>query len=96
MKRSLCCFALAALVSAATLAAAPLPAAPACPVPEAVPAQLPEVGVAPVELKVKCPRPGILCPDVMSPVICSDGQVYSNSCYAYVACATGCVPTGDV
>ncbi len=38
----------------------------------------------------QCPRPGILCPDVYDPVICSNGQVYSNGCYAYVACATGC------
>jgi hypothetical protein len=41
-----------------------------------------------------CPRTGIACPDVWIPVICSDGNVYSNSCYAYVACATGCVPYG--
>ena len=41
-----------------------------------------------------CPRP-ILCPDVWDPVICSDGHVYSNGCYAYRACATGCVPYGD-
>ncbi len=43
----------------------------------------------------KCPR-DILCPDVMAPVICSDGQTYSNACYAYQQCATDCVPTGDV
>ena len=42
-----------------------------------------------------CPRPCVACIDVYDPVICSDGQVYSNSCYAYVACATGCVPYGD-
>jgi hypothetical protein len=42
----------------------------------------------------KCPRQGIYCLDVWDPVICSDGVVYSNSCYAYVACATGCVPYG--
>ncbi|MCO6438284.1 MAG: hypothetical protein J5J06_14410 [Phycisphaerae bacterium] len=41
-----------------------------------------------------CPRP-ILCPDVWDPVICSDGNIYSNDCYAYRACATGCVPYGD-
>lgn len=41
-----------------------------------------------------CPRQGIYCLDVWNPVICSDGNVYSNSCYAYVACATGCVPYG--
>lgn len=32
------------------------------------------------------------CLDVWRPVICSNGQVYSNDCYAYRACATGCVP----
>jgi hypothetical protein len=37
-----------------------------------------------------CPR-DIACPDVWDPVICSDGVVYSNACYAYRACATGCV-----
>ena len=42
-----------------------------------------------------CPR-DVLCPDVMAPVICSDGNVYSNACYAYQACAEDCVPTGDV
>jgi len=41
-----------------------------------------------------CPR-DIMCPDVWDPVICSDGQIYSNSCYAFRACATGCVPYGD-
>ena len=44
------------------------------------------------EAKPKCPREGILCPAIYDPVICSNGQVYSNDCYAYVACATGCVP----
>jgi hypothetical protein len=43
----------------------------------------------------KCPRTGIACPDIYAPVICSNGVVYSNSCYAYVYCATGCVPYGD-
>ncbi len=32
------------------------------------------------------------CLDVWNPVICSNGVVYSNSCYAARACATGCVP----
>ncbi len=41
-----------------------------------------------------CPR-DIMCPDVWDPVICNDGQVYSNGCYAYRECATGCVPYGD-
>lgn len=34
------------------------------------------------------------CLDVWRPVICSNGQVYSNDCYAARACATGCVPYG--
>ncbi len=34
------------------------------------------------------------CLDVWRPVICSNGVVYSNSCYASRACATGCVPYG--
>jgi hypothetical protein len=45
----------------------------------------------PSEAKPKCPKEGILCPALYDPVICSDGQVYSNACYANVACATGCV-----
>jgi len=36
------------------------------------------------------------CLDVWQPVICSDGQIYSNYCYAAQACATGCVPYGDI
>lgn len=36
--------------------------------------------------------PGVYCLDVWQPVTCSNGQVYSNSCYAAKACATGCVP----
>ncbi|HEV7509200.1 MAG TPA: hypothetical protein VGS07_30265 [Thermoanaerobaculia bacterium] len=39
-------------------------------------------------------NPNVLCPDVYSPVICSNGHVYSNGCYASKACATGCVPYG--
>jgi hypothetical protein len=42
-----------------------------------------------------CPRTCIACIDLWNPVICSDGHVYSNSCYAYVACATGCQPYGN-
>lgn len=45
--------------------------------------------------KPGCPRIGVMCLDVWNPVICSNGFVYSNSCYAYVACATGCVPYGN-
>jgi hypothetical protein len=40
-------------------------------------------------------RPIVYCPDVYAPVICSNGHVYSNSCYASAAGATGCVPYGD-
>lgn len=36
--------------------------------------------------------PPYACPDVYSPVICSDGNVYGNSCYASLAGATNCVP----
>lgn len=32
------------------------------------------------------------CLDVWNPVICSNGVVYSNACYAARACATGCGP----
>jgi hypothetical protein len=32
------------------------------------------------------------CLDVWNPVICSNGVIYSNSCYAARACATGCGP----
>lgn len=48
------------------------------------------------EAVAQCPRKGILCPDVYDPVTCSNGQVYSNGCYAYVACATGCVSNDTV
>jgi hypothetical protein len=39
---------------------------------------------------------GYECPDVYDPVICSNGQVYGNACYAGKAGATGCVPYGAV
>lgn len=97
MKRALCLFTLAAAVSVGAIgaAAAPLPAeSPACPLPEA--AALFD-GAAPVFAAdaaapkvAQCPRPGINCPDVYDPVTCSNGKTYPNSCYAYVACATGC------
>lgn len=45
------------------------------------------------EAKPKCPA-GIVCPTYYDPVICSDGKVYSNACFASAACATGCVPYG--
>jgi hypothetical protein len=34
---------------------------------------------------------GYQCPDVYDPVTCSNGQTYSNACYASLAGATGCV-----
>ena len=40
----------------------------------------------------QCPRPGVYCLDVWDPVTCDNGVTYSNACYAYRACATGCVP----
>lgn len=45
-----------------------------------------------------CPRRGIYCLDVYNPVDCinrfGQPQTFSNSCYAYVACATNCGPGG--
>ncbi|HEY9422494.1 MAG TPA: hypothetical protein VIW92_13845 [Thermoanaerobaculia bacterium] len=38
---------------------------------------------------------GYECMDVWDPVICPNGRVYSNSCYAAKACQTNCVPYGD-
>lgn len=32
------------------------------------------------------------CLDVWDPVICPNGQIYSNACYAARACQTGCGP----
>lgn len=97
MKRALWSFTLAALLSTSALAAAPLPATPACPVPDGTAAvqivQAPAVlfaADATAPKVAKCPRPGINCPDVYDPVTCSNGKTYPNSCYAYVACATGC------
>jgi hypothetical protein len=40
-----------------------------------------------------CPRHDILCTMEYDPVICDDGNVYSNLCVAtYFGCATGCEP----
>lgn len=35
------------------------------------------------------------CPDIVRPVICSNGHVYINQCYANLAHAKNCVPYGD-
>jgi hypothetical protein len=48
---------------------------------------------APSKAFVFCNHHGY-CPDVYQPVICSNGVVYSNACYASLACATDCVPYG--
>lgn len=45
----------------------------------------------PSEAKPKCPKEGV-CPLIYDPVICSDGQIYSNQCFANLACAKGCEP----
>ena len=42
-------------------------------------------------------RPGpwdCICPHVYAPVLCPDGNVYSNSCVASCHHQTNCVPTG--
>ena len=36
-----------------------------------------------------------VCPLIYAPVICSNGKVYVNQCYADKAHATGCVPYFD-
>lgn len=41
-------------------------------------------------------RPGVYCPDVYAPVLCPNGRVYSNSCWASVAGQKNCVPWGAV
>jgi len=38
---------------------------------------------------------GSSCPDVYDPVICNNGVIYGNLCYATKAKAKGCVPWGD-
>jgi hypothetical protein len=41
----------------------------------------------------KCvPNPNPICYQIYAPVICSNGVVYTNQCYADAACAKGCVP----
>lgn len=36
-----------------------------------------------------------VCPDYYRPVICSNGVVYTNSCFAARACEEECQPFGD-
>jgi hypothetical protein len=35
-----------------------------------------------------------VCPKLYAPVICSNGKIYPNQCYADKHHATGCVPYG--
>jgi len=37
-----------------------------------------------------------LCPEIYAPVICDNGKIYPNQCYADRAHAKNCVPTGDI
>jgi len=37
-----------------------------------------------------------LCPDLYAPVICSNGKIYPNQCYADRAKAKNCRPYGDI
>ena len=37
-----------------------------------------------------------LCPDIYAPVLCSNGKIYPNQCYADRAKAKNCVPYGDI
>jgi hypothetical protein len=47
------------------------------------------------------PRPigcfkNLICLDVWRPVLCPNGLIYSNDCYAARACQTGCTPAGAI
>ena len=37
-----------------------------------------------------------VCPKIYAPVICDNGKVYVNQCYADRHNAKNCVPTGDL
>jgi len=37
-----------------------------------------------------------LCPDIYAPVICDNGKVYPNQCWADRNHAKNCVPYGDI
>lgn len=39
--------------------------------------------------------PGVVCPTVYQPVICENGQVYMNICFANKDCQKDCKPFGD-
>jgi hypothetical protein len=42
-----------------------------------------------------CPPKPKFCPQIYAPVICDNGRIYPNDCYAAKRCATGCEPYGD-
>ncbi len=46
------------------------------------------------------PEPSItaetVCPKLYGPVICDDGKIYINMCWAEKHHATGCVPYGEL
>ena len=44
--------------------------------------------------QAKKPGGGFECLDVWQPVLCPNGQIYSNGCYAARAGQFGCVPWG--
>jgi hypothetical protein len=58
------------------------------------------IAVGTVSMAKKPPKPPVpcqpwlMCPDVWDPVICNDGNIYSNQCYADRMCAKGCKPYG--
>lgn len=39
---------------------------------------------------------GVNCLDVWRPVLCPNGQIYSNDCYAAKACQKNCTPAGAI
>ena len=53
------------------------------------------MGIAAVVPPVTEARPPCLCPDIVAPVICDNGQTYINSCVATCNHARNCVRTGD-
>lgn len=44
----------------------------------------------------KAPAGPKVCPQIYAPVICDNGKVYPNQCYADKARAKNCVPYGDL
>lgn len=49
-----------------------------------------------VLLVAKAPAGPKVCPKLYAPVICDNGKVYMNQCYADKANAQNCVPYGDL